>query len=106
SGHGLLNNDFDYFLSTYDVDFNNPQNKGLPYEMLEDLLDSIPARNKLLLIDACHSGEVDKEELIRIDSTINSNTIKGVKPIIYKKENSLSTRSSFELMQNIFVNVA
>ena len=59
SGHGLLSKDYDYFLSTYNVNFQHPEKKGLPYETLEDLMDSIPARKKLLLIDACHSGEVD-----------------------------------------------
>ena len=63
SGHGLLSSDYDYFLSTYAVNFNQPQISGLPYEELENLLDGIKARKKLLLIDACHSGEVDKEEM-------------------------------------------
>ncbi|MBC7507566.1 MAG: caspase family protein, partial [Ferruginibacter sp.] len=60
SGHGMLSKEFDYYLSTYAVNFDNPKENGLPYDELENLLDSIPARKKLMLIDACHSGEVDK----------------------------------------------
>ncbi|MCE3260033.1 MAG: repeat protein, partial [Bacteroidetes bacterium] len=41
-----------------------PANGGLPYDVLESLIDSIPARNRLVFIDACHSGEVDKEDLV------------------------------------------
>src|SRR5690606_14787946 len=67
SGHGLLSRDFDYYLSTYTVDFAMPEKNGLPYDALENLLDSIPARKKLLLIDACHSGEVDKEDLVALN---------------------------------------
>jgi hypothetical protein len=52
SGHGLLSDSLDYFLSTYNVNFHKPENGGLAYESLEDLLDSIPARKKLMLIDA------------------------------------------------------
>ncbi len=62
SGHGILNNDLDYYLATYDIDFNNPTLTGMPYSELENLLDDIPARKRLLFIDACHSGELDKEE--------------------------------------------
>jgi len=106
SGHGLLSKNFDYFLSTYAIDFEKPEQKGLPYDDLEDLLDSIPARQKLMLIDACHSGEVDKEELKRIDNANSVNTnAKGAKPVAYETEGRLGMENSFELMQHIFVNV-
>ena len=105
SGHGLLNDRFDYFLSTYEINFDDPGKAGLPYEDLEDLLDSIPARRKLMLIDACHSGEVDKDGLEVLAETPDS-LIKGLRPVAYKKEGSqLGLRNSFELMQNLFVNV-
>ena len=104
SGHGMLSKDFDYYLSTYAVNFEKPEENGLPYDELESLLDSIPARKKLMLIDACHSGEVDKDDLIALEAT-DKKLIKGLKPVAYKKEGQLGLKNSFELMQSLFVNV-
>ncbi len=104
SGHGMLNKEYDYYLSTYAVNFEKPEQNGLPYDELENLLDSIPARKKLLLIDACHSGEVDKVELIRLKASSDS-LIKGVEPVAYKQEGRIGLKNSFELMQSLFVNV-
>ena len=103
SGHGLLSRDFDYYLSTSSTHFEEPEKGGIAYEKLEELFDRIPPRQKLLLIDACHSGEVDKEELTRIDS-LSKGLIKGLKPVAYKDGN-LGLKNSFELMQSLFVNV-
>ncbi|MEO6613722.1 MAG: caspase family protein [Chitinophagaceae bacterium] len=106
SGHGMLSKDYDYYLSTYSVNFDKPEENGLPYDELESLLDSIPARKKLMLIDACHSGEVDKEDLILINKATDSLKLKkGFKPVAYKKEAHLGLKNSFELMQSLFVNV-
>jgi len=105
SGHGLLSKEYDYYLSTYNINFEKPEQNGLPYDELENLLDSIPARKKLMLIDACHSGEVDKDELTRIDSINKTSEVKGLKPVAYKKEGQLGLKNSFELMQSLFVNV-
>ncbi len=104
SGHGLLSKEYDYYLSTYSVNFENPEQNGLPYDELENLLDSIPARKKLMLIDACHSGEVDKDDLVTLNASSDS-LIKGLKPVAYKKEGNLGLKNSFELMQSLFVNV-
>ena len=90
SGHGKLSSkDFDYFLSAFNFDFNNPAQNGLPYDSLENLLDGIPARKKLMLIDACNSGEVDKEEMKKQLTKANINL----------------TQQNFELMQQLFVNI-
>ncbi|ANE51925.1 caspase family protein [Flavisolibacter tropicus] len=110
SGHGLLSKQYDYYLSTYKVDFNNPEKGGLPYDALEALMDSIPARKKLMLIDACHSGELDKEELQKIAQVNASSTAttttgaRGGTPLLLNKK-KVGMKSSFELMQQLFVNV-
>ncbi len=109
SGHGLLSSSFDYYFSTYNVNFDKPEEGGLAYEELENLLDSIPARKKLLMIDACHSGEVDKEEMQRIAKVSNDTTLhlhRG--PVIIYKPSApkLGTKNSFELMNDLFVNVS
>lgn len=61
SGHGLIDSKLDFYLATHDVDFANPEEQGIGLELLDDLLDNIRSRNKLILLDACHSGEIDKE---------------------------------------------
>jgi WD40 repeat protein len=108
SGHGLLSKELDYFLSGFGVDFQNPENGGIAYETLESLLDSIPARQKLLLLDACHSGEVDKEDVLAIGAIPaggSSGLAKGIIPGD-RKQAPMGLRSSFELMQLLFANVS
>jgi WD40 repeat protein len=63
AGHGLLDENFDYYYAAHDVDFNNPRNNGIPYEQIENLLEGIRALKKLLIMDTCHSGELDAEEV-------------------------------------------
>lgn len=61
SGHGCLNNG-KFFMPTSLMDakdFSNPGTKAVSYEELEELLFSIPARKKLVLLDACLSGNFD-----------------------------------------------
>jgi WD40 repeat protein/uncharacterized caspase-like protein len=69
AGHGVLDNNFDYYFGTYDMDFSNPSVKGLAYEKLEGILDGIKALKKILIMDTCHSGEVDKEDVFFVEVT-------------------------------------
>lgn len=105
AGHGLLDNKLDYYLATYDVNFEQPSENGLPYEELENLLDSIPARRKLMFIDACHSGEVDKEETVFLAAApVNQQpniTTRGFKNV----GGNIGLLNSFELMQELFGNI-
>jgi len=87
------------------LNFSKPEENGLPYDELENLLDSIPARKKLLLIDACHSGEVDKEEGIAMNKMADSlGLAKGI-IIENAAQQQVGLKNSFELMQSLFVNV-
>ncbi len=62
AGHGLLVDRADYWFATVDLDFARPALRGLKYEEMEGLFDVSKARRKLLLLDTCHSGEVDPGE--------------------------------------------
>lgn len=105
--HGLFDNDLNYFLGTSDINFSQPSLRGLSYGSLESLFDGIPARNRLLLIDACHSGEIDKEEseLVADNAiSIDGVTSRGFKKIIDKKQ-TLGLQNSFSLMQELFTDL-
>ena len=114
SGHGLLSTKYDFYYATWDLDFTIPEKNGLLYDDLDKLLDSIPARKKVLLIDACNSGEVDREQQENNNITSNAelNKDKGNKKGIDeevdldpKNKNKFGLKNSFEIMQEIFVNL-
>ena len=90
------------------MDFSHPEHKGLPYAELEGLLDSIPARQKLLMLDACNSGENEIEQSNRpIATTANTNNENEGKTrgeILVEAEEEF--QSSFETMMELFVNVS
>lgn len=118
NGHGLLNDSLDFYYATHDNNFSNPAARGLKYEDLEALLDGIPARKKLLLIDACHSGSLDKEELLALQKKSAGNikegigktdTVKGFAPrgsVIRSKKAKTDANSAYEVMQNLFADIS
>ncbi len=108
AGHGLLDNNLDYYFATHDINFANPAEKGLPYSDLENLLDGIPARKKLMLIDACHSGELDKEgvEIVSTETTKKGTvSFRGFKKIVSKNKSDIGLEDSFELMKVLFADL-
>ena len=62
AGHGLRNAKDEFFFGTHDVDFERPEARGLPYSEIDGFFDGSKARRRLLLMDACYSGEIDAPE--------------------------------------------
>lgn len=104
AGHGMLDKNLDYFLSTYNTDFTNPALQAISYQDLEGILDSIPARNKIMFLDACNSGEVDKEntrEYVDARTTVGEKVFRSASDRSVK-EVHVGAENSFTLMQALF----
>jgi len=104
AGHGLLDGDLNYFLAAHDVNFEDPAEGGIPYETLEDLLDGIPARKKLMLLDACHSGEIDKEEVAIVENTTQPDDV-TFRAVGSSGIQQVGLNNSFELMKELFSDI-
>jgi WD40 repeat protein len=104
AGHGVLDKNLDYYLASGDMDFTNPSAKGISYEVLESVLDGIAPLKKLLLMDACHSGEIDKEEVQLTVSEAASGNIKfrNVGNTVAQKESFLGLQNTSELSKSLF----
>jgi WD40 repeat protein len=59
AGHGVLDQRLEYRYASADFDFAHVSDGGLTFAEVEGLLDGIPARHRLLLMDTCHAGEVE-----------------------------------------------
>lgn len=70
-GHGVLDKDYNWYFATHDLDFTNPKKRGFSYDNLISLTQDIKSRQKLVTIDACHSGEVDTDDIDTENLNIN-----------------------------------
>jgi uncharacterized caspase-like protein len=63
AGHGVHDTDAaaTYYYLVHDADPGDLAGTAAPFELVEELLDGIPARNKLFLLDTCQSGEPDDQ---------------------------------------------
>lgn len=104
SSHGLLDNKNNFYLAMHNTNFSDPTQGGLPYAELEELLDSIPARRKLMLIDACNSGDNEilehEQEILALTEGLDEKG-RGIKLESVIQEQ----KSAFETMMGLFVNV-
>ena len=79
AGHGVHDTDekATYYYLTYDADLENLSTTAASFELIEDILQGIKPRRKLLLLDTCESGELEE------DSDLNGSTLanaRGLRP--------------------------
>lgn len=68
AGHGVLDSELDYYLGAHDMDFANPSHGGIAYDDFMGVFEGVPALNRACFIDACHSGELDKEDYLAVNT--------------------------------------
>jgi WD40 repeat protein/uncharacterized caspase-like protein len=85
AGHGMHDRDAEatYYFLTSNADINNLKGTAADFETIEDLLQGIPPRNKLFLMDACESGEIDEEDQGQMIATATGAGIvsRGIKAV-------------------------
>jgi WD40 repeat protein len=111
AGHGVLDENFDFRYATWALETSTPSTTAVLYDDIEKLMEGILPRNKLLLIDACHSGEVDKDEIVETTEQLmkqHGRTDRAVVKQSFTKvhHNVFNTGMvdgrGFELMQELF----
>lgn len=107
AGHGVLDADYEYFFGTYDLNFDHPEQSGVSYEQIENLFSGLKAQRKLLIMDTCHSGELDKDEIEESKAPeveIKEVKFRAVGAGVRQKE-SFGVENTFDLMQVLFADV-
>lgn len=107
AGHGVLDEQFDYYFATHDMNFLKPSENGISYEALEKLLDGIKPLKKLLFMDTCHSGELDKDEIEIAQEELSENeeiVFRNVGPSVEKKSRTGMENTS-AIMSNLFLDL-
>ncbi|MEO9854095.1 MAG: caspase family protein [Reichenbachiella sp.] len=105
AGHGVLDKDYNYFFATTNMDFNNPGDGGLSYDQIESLIDGIPCRNKILLMDTCHSGELDEDDVETVTASSKKSgavAFRSAGNIVKLKDNSFGLQNTLELSKSLF----
>lgn len=68
SGYSVLKDNFDVFFATFNMDFSNPEKNGIAHKLINTMLQGIPARKKVLVVDSWRfiqnetAGNLDKNK--------------------------------------------
>lgn len=100
--HGYLNKSYEYYLTTHTTSTTNP---GIKFEDVEAILDGIPSRNKMMLIDACHSGSIDKQALLKKSKKKKAPTDITFRTIYQLEAKDTSAHQVFDLMESAYNNL-
>lgn len=106
AGHGVLDESFDYYYGTHDIDFDNPSENGVAYSEIEALVEGLRALKKVLIMDTCHSGEIDQDdvEFAQEKSTEETDVVfRSVGRAV--KQKTEGTMENAQMMKELFVDL-
>lgn len=107
AGHGLIARDGSYRLATHDTDFKDADRTALAFDALIGSFATGRAQNRLMLIDACHSGELEPQSVALTSATGGTEGGVRVRPPAGARATVLSGRepptdTSFRDMKEMF----
>jgi WD40 repeat protein len=105
SCHGITDARQNYYLGTTNIDFRRPEAAGLSYDSLQALLENIPARKKLLLLDACYSGQIDKRAPAPARQAADDDleqALAQAKQTVVQSDNQQLSQTTVDYMQELF----
>lgn len=108
AGHGFLDARLDYYFGTSDVSATAPERRGLGYRELLGLFDGLRVRKRLLLLDTCHAGEVDREagtsqSVAATDSS--ARRVREFRGVVSRGVLPSRPNGSFALMRDLFADL-
>ena len=82
SGHGTLTIDplggSNLYLLPSDGDLDSPESTGVPVAWLEEVVNALPARRRVLILDTCHNGRA--RSALSTDTSSTLLTLRGEAP--------------------------
>jgi hypothetical protein len=85
AGHGMLDEQLNFYFAPHDMNFANPSEKGISYRELLGHLESAKSLRKLVLLDACHSGAIYSVDRLSFNPEIaqlNDFEKRGLTPVM------------------------
>jgi WD40 repeat protein len=108
AGHGVLDANFNYYIAAHDMDFYAPEKRGIPYLKISEIYNNVQSRNKVIFLDACHSGELDTTETM-VSNELNTNSENEdieFRAAGINVKNSTTGTSALDLSKMLFADVS
>lgn len=106
AGHGVLDDNLDYYFAPYDMAFSDPAKNGVPFSVFDEMLEMTKSRKKIMFLDACHSGEIDKDEVVK---TFVTDDRENEEDLIFRRVGNtvknIDEVNSFELSKALFADM-
>lgn len=94
AGHGVLDDDFNYYLASSDMDFAAPSLRGILFDDFVALLNGSRSLKRYVFIDACHSGVLDKDDIAARTVVVSSKSGGASPAIRFRNTSSLKLASA------------
>ncbi len=107
AGHGLLDDEYGYYLGSHETDLDDLANTAIPFRKLESIFDDTNSLHRVMLIDACHSGVIDPslktdKRVAFATGAVVARDARGAVPLARRK-NSVSLEDSYEVLRANFL---